>query len=158
MYRSAAAPKETLWESGAGTISIAEHRSRGDAARDDDPERGLRTARRVPSTLALTGPPMPDSIDEIRSLDDLRAFIHRTLCEKENLLADQYVLTELPLSRRQRQCGLQFTLQGPRSLRLGAIWVADFNTVYFYDARGARYLKFRLRQRLSNTGTEPVAA
>ena len=88
------------------------------------------------------------SIEEISSLNDLRAFIHQELCAKENLLAGDYALVEAPLTRRQRQCGLQFTLQGRRGVRLGAIWIADFGTVYFYDAHGARYQKIRLKQRL----------
>lgn len=91
---------------------------------------------------------MIDEVDAIRSLDDLRQFIHHTLCRKENLLADQFHMIESKLMRRGRVCGLQFSLQGPRSVRLGAIWTEDRNTIYFYDARGERYLKLRLRQRL----------
>lgn len=98
------------------------------------------------------------SIDEISSLSNLRDFIHRELCAKENLLAEQYTLAETPLTRRQRQCGLQFTLRGPRGVRLGAIWIADFGTVYFYDAHGARYQKIRLKQRLVPDERELVAA
>ena len=44
--------------------------------------------------------------------------------------------------------GLQFSLHGPRSVRLGAIWAADQNMIYFYDTRGNRYMKLRLRHRL----------
>ena len=88
------------------------------------------------------------TLDEIRTLDDLRAYVHHTLCEKENLLPDQFVMTETTLTRRQRPCGLQFCLQGPRSVRLGAIWEADRNTIYFYDAQGARYRKETVRHRL----------
>ncbi len=91
---------------------------------------------------------MHDTLEEIRSLDDLRAFIHHTLCEKENLLADQFQMTEMQLTRRGRSCGLQFSLDGPRSVRLGAIWVSDQNLIYFYDAQGVRFQKARLRQRL----------
>jgi hypothetical protein len=43
---------------------------------------------------------------------------------------------------------MQFSLRGPRSVRLGAIWAADQNMLYFYDARGQRYLKLRLKQRI----------
>jgi len=86
--------------------------------------------------------------ENIRTLDHLRAFVHRTLCEKENLLADQFRMNEMQLIRRSRDCGLQFSLQGPRSVRLGAIWASDHNTIYFYDARGSRYLKVRLKHRL----------
>ncbi len=91
---------------------------------------------------------MCEHVDNIRSLDALRAYVHRTLCEKENLLADQFSITEMLLTRRSRECGLQFSLHGPRSLRLGAIWASDHNTIYFYDAQGVRYQKVRLRHRL----------
>ena len=89
-----------------------------------------------------------DSVDDIQTLDDLRSFIHTTLCEKENLLFDQFKMLESSLTRRGRECGLQFLLRGPRSVRLGAIWTADHNTVYFYDASGERYLKVRLKRRM----------
>lgn len=91
---------------------------------------------------------MNDCAEDIRSLDDLRAFVHTTLCEKESLLEDQFALTEMVLQRKSRACGLQFSINGPRNVRLGAIWASDRNTIYFYDARGERYSKIRLRQRL----------
>ena len=91
---------------------------------------------------------MTDSRDAIRSLDDLRAFVHKTLCDRENILHDQFGLSETLLIRSGRECGLHFWVQGPRSVRLEAIWVADRNTVYFYDARGTRYLKIQLVERL----------
>ena len=90
---------------------------------------------------------MTPAPDNVRSLDDLRAFVHQTLCEKENLLPDQFRLAELPLRQQGNRCGIQFTVQGPRSVRLGAIWAADRNQVYFYDARGERYLKLNLPHR-----------
>lgn len=91
---------------------------------------------------------MCESLDDIRTLDDLRLYIHQTLCQKENLLADQFSMSEMVLVRRGRDCGLQFSLQGPRSVRLGAIWASDHNMIYFYDAQGERYAKVRLRHRL----------
>ena len=86
--------------------------------------------------------------DEIGSFEELRIFVHKTLCERENILEDQFGLTETALIRRGRDCGLHFCLQGPRSVRLEAIWVADRNTLYFYDARGIRFLKIQLVARL----------
>ena len=91
---------------------------------------------------------MTECLDALRSLDDLRTFIHTTLCNRENILAEQFAMTETQLTRGGQSCGLQFSLQGPRSVRLNAIWVADHNLVYFYDARGSRFLKIRLKQRL----------
>ena len=100
---------------------------------------------------------MGECVDGIRSLDDLRAYVHKTLCEKENLVADQFAMSEMHLLRRGRACGLQFSMHGPRSVRLGAIWASDHNLLYFYDARGNRFLKLRLRQRLL-PDIEPEAA
>ena len=48
------------------------------------------------------------------------------------------------LVRRGECCGRQFTLFGPRSVRLGAVWAADRNDLYFYDARGERFRKERM--------------
>jgi len=91
---------------------------------------------------------MSEGLDSIHSLDELREFVHKTLCGRENILEDQFGLTETALIRNGRDCGLHFCLQGPRSVRLEAIWVADRNTLYFYDARGTRFLKIRLAERL----------
>ena len=57
-------------------------------------------------------------------------------------------MTEFPLIRSGELCGLHFSLRGPRNVRLGAIWAADWNVLYLYDARGARYRKLRLTSRL----------
>ena len=90
---------------------------------------------------------MTERTESIQSLDDLRNFIHAALCDKENLVADQFQMREMTLVVRGRHCGMQFSLKGPRSVRLGAIWAADQNMLYLYDARGERYLKVRLPQR-----------
>jgi hypothetical protein len=87
-------------------------------------------------------------LDSLCTLSDLRTFVHQTLCGKESLLAEQFPLSEMSLTRRSRFCGLQFSLQGPRDVRLGAIWAADHNVIYFYDARGERYLKIKLNRRI----------
>ena len=93
---------------------------------------------------------MSDILAEIRTLENLRDFVHNTLCDKENLLAEITSMTQRELSRRGRQCGLQFALQGPRSVRLGAIWESDHNQIYFYDTRGIRYLKVQLPHRVES--------
>ncbi|WP_299460510.1 hypothetical protein [uncultured Gimesia sp.] len=91
---------------------------------------------------------MSISIDSIQSLNELREYIHKTLCEKENLLEEQFTMSEMALRRRGRNCGLQFSINGPRSVRLGAIWASDSNMIYFYDARGERYAKVHLPNRV----------
>jgi hypothetical protein len=54
---------------------------------------------------------------------------------------------ELPLVLYGNPCGLQFTIRGPRSIRLSAVWASDSNVIYFYDTRGERFLKVRLNSR-----------
>lgn len=92
--------------------------------------------------------------NEVTTIDQLRAFVHHALCEKEHLLAEQFTLTEMELQRRGRRCGLQFCLHGPRSVRLGAVWAEDRNVLYLYDAAGRRYAKVDLPRRV----LEPNAA
>ena len=91
---------------------------------------------------------MDPTVESVHTRDDLRKFVHHVLCTKENLLADQFAMTEFSLIRGGELCGLHFSLRGPRNVRLGAIWAADQNVVYLYDARGTRYAKLRLTNRL----------
>jgi len=92
---------------------------------------------------------MHDIVNGPRTIDELRQYIHQTLCQKENLVADQFEINEMQLKRRGRVCGLQFALHGPRMVRLGAIWASDQNIIYFYDASGERFRKVRLKARLT---------
>lgn len=92
---------------------------------------------------------MSDAPVHIQSLAELRDYVHRVLCDHENLIADQFALQELSLTRKGGNCGRQFLLQGPRSVRLGAVWTSDRNEVYYYDARGERFRKERLTGRIS---------
>lgn len=85
----------------------------------------------------------------LRSVDDLRRYVHQTLCEHENLVPDQFVLHQIPLTRGDKRCGLHFMLRGPRNVRLGAVWAAEPNQLYFYDARGGRFRKEQLPERLA---------
>lgn len=85
-----------------------------------------------------------DAPVQISSLPDLRRHVLRVLCGHENLIEEQFALRESLLMRRGRCCGRQFLLEGPRSVRLGAVWAADRNDLYFYNARGERFRKERL--------------
>ncbi|HUE16705.1 MAG TPA: hypothetical protein VMR25_21195 [Planctomycetaceae bacterium] len=92
---------------------------------------------------------MHTTVNDVHTLDELRQFIHKTLCAKENLLVEQFTMTEVQLTRGKEPCGIQFSLRGPRNVRLAAIWAAGQNVVYLYDARGTRYVKLRLTKRLA---------
>jgi hypothetical protein len=87
---------------------------------------------------------MTETCETIDSVAGLRSFIHATLCARENLLADQFSMLETPLVVCGAPCGLQFMIKGPRSVRLSAVWASDANVIYFYDARGERFLKVRV--------------
>jgi hypothetical protein len=92
---------------------------------------------------------MHTKVDNVHTLDELRRFVHQTLCAKENLLVDQFAMTEVRLTNGSGPCGIQFCLRGPRNVCLGAIWAVDRNVVYLYDARGTRYAKLRLKNGLA---------
>jgi hypothetical protein len=97
---------------------------------------------------------MSDAAPVLTSLDELRKFVHQTLCAKENLLPDQALLRESLLWREGQECGRQFFVQGPRLVQLSAIWAADQGLLYFYDTKGERFLKLPV----SGLETEAVAA
>ena len=88
---------------------------------------------------------MTESLFAIRTLDDLRAFVHKTLCDRENILQDQFGLTETVLIRGGRDCGLHFWVQGPRSVRLEAIWVTACSTMACGKGMISRNTPIRIR-------------
>ncbi len=90
---------------------------------------------------------MPASESEIDSLETLHSFVHQTLCETENLLAEQFETRQRPFVSKGQICAIEFILLGLRSIRLGAIWAADQNIVYFYNTRGERYREVQLIER-----------
>ncbi len=94
----------------------------------------------------------------VKSFDELHDFVHQTLCESENLLAEQFQTRHNPLCSKERVCAIEYSLRGPRSLRLAAIWAAEQNTVYFYNARGERHLKVKITTRLSLQELEASSA
>jgi hypothetical protein len=96
------------------------------------------------STLENNSAAMTETCETIDSVAGLRSFVHSTLCARENLLADQFKMRETPLVVCGASCGLQFLIKGPRSVRLSAVWATDTNVIYFYDARGERFLKVRV--------------
>lgn len=91
---------------------------------------------------------MSERINEITTLDDLREYVHTTLCEKENLVQDQFQMIEMELKKCGRNCGIQFSIHGPRQVRLSAVWASDRNQLFFYDALGNRFKKIQLSGRV----------
>jgi len=81
---------------------------------------------------------------QIQSLDELRGYVHETLCEFDQLETGVFPMTERVLSRRGKRCGLHFCLHGPRSVRFSAIWEMEQNTVLFYSSNGERFQRTKL--------------
>ena len=80
----------------------------------------------------------------ISTLEELREFVHQTLCQNQQLEFGAFAITERALVRNGSPCGLYFCLHGPRAVKFTAIWETDRNTVLFYGATGERFLTIRL--------------
>ncbi len=91
---------------------------------------------------------MSDATSDVQTMDALRLYVHQRLCRHENLVAEQFALEVIPLTRKGELCGMQFLLRGLRSVRLGAVWALEHNQLYFYDARGERFHKEQLAGRI----------
>ena len=50
------------------------------------------------------------------------------------------------VTRGGRPCGLYFEVEGPRLLRVRAIWAEEENRILFYDSNGARFQEVRLTE------------
>lgn len=81
---------------------------------------------------------------QINNLSQLRNFIHEKLCEHEYLEPGVFPMTERILTRAGKACGIYFSLFGPRSVRLNAIWENETNTILFYGSNGERFGKMQL--------------
>ncbi len=84
------------------------------------------------------------TLQEIENVDDLHRYVHMMLCEKENLLDNQFETQRSAVTKAEKVCGFHFALKGPRNLKLSAVWSAEKNLLYFYDAKGERYEKLTL--------------
>jgi len=81
---------------------------------------------------------------QLRDLDELKDFVHRTLCEYEQLEPGIFPMSQRRILRSGQACGLYFCLHGPRSVKMTSIWDSRGGRLLFYDSRGERFLKMRL--------------
>jgi len=89
---------------------------------------------------------MLDDSPRINSPDDLKFYVHQTLCHHNELEINAFAMTQRILVRGGRPCGIYFCLHGPRAVKLTAIWETDSNSVLFYSATGQRMSRSRLAQ------------
>ena len=96
---------------------------------------------------------------QIENLNDLRNYVHSTLCDQNELESGAFEITERILVRGKRACGIYFCLHGPRSVKLTAIWETERNTILFYGSSGERTAKTQLEAApsLAPTGLAAVA-
>jgi hypothetical protein len=83
-------------------------------------------------------------VDNISDLDALRKLVLQKLCEHDLLDPSQTPLHEVKITRRGRQCGLFFQVQGPRRVKCYATWVSDEGRILFYDSLGVRFGETRV--------------
>jgi len=87
---------------------------------------------------------MSSSSNEIKTIDQLREFVYLTLCEYGHFEPGAFPMSEHILLRSGDPCGMHFCLQGPREVRVSAIWETDGNGVFFYGSDGRRFRKIQL--------------
>ena len=84
------------------------------------------------------------AVAPLPTLDELRKHVLQTLCAKDRLDPEQTPLRESVILRRGKPCGLFFQAQGPRQLKIYAVWAGEENRILFYDCTGARFAEDRL--------------
>ncbi len=89
---------------------------------------------------------MSQSVVACAAVEELAAFVHQVLCDRDALDLAQTPLYRTPLQKGERICGLIFHVQGPRLLRTSAVWSADDDRVIFYDSTGQRFHEVRLSE------------
>lgn len=99
---------------------------------------------------SVTSASLADHPADIKTLEQLKYFVHTTLCRKENLLEHHFPMSELELLQNGVRCGYQFVLHGPRAVKLAAVWAQPSNEILLYDATGKRFGRIRLPNRLPN--------
>lgn len=87
------------------------------------------------------------------AIEDLAAFVHQVLCDKDSLDPTQAPLFRTPLRKGSRVCGMMFHVKGPYQLQTSAVWSADDDRVIFYDSCGIRFQEARLSESPELNGT-----
>jgi hypothetical protein len=89
---------------------------------------------------------MSQAVVACAGLEELAAFVHQVLCDKDALDPAQTPMFRTPLRKAGRNCGLVFHVEGPRLLRTSAVWSADDDRIIFYDSTGNRFHETRLSE------------
>ena len=97
---------------------------------------------------------MSPGVVAFNAVEDLAAFVHQALCDKDALDPQQTPLFRTPLRKAGRVCGVVFHVEGPRLLRTSAVWSADHDRIIFYDSCGLRFREVELSESPPPTNSE----
>ncbi len=86
---------------------------------------------------------MLPSTQRLQNLEHLREYVSRILCQHDQLELGAFRITERLLVRGG-PCGIFFCLDGPRSLKVTAVWETERNTILFYNSTGERFHRTQL--------------
>jgi hypothetical protein len=100
----------------------------------------------APPKQSKRGGRMSLAVIACAAIEDLAAFVHQVLCEKDSLDQTQSPLFRTPLRKGSRVCGMMFHVKGPYRLQTSAVWSADDDRVIFYDSSGIRFQEVRLSE------------
>ena len=89
---------------------------------------------------------MGPAVVAFSAVEELAAFVHQVLCDKDALDPEQTPLFRTPLKKGGRACGVVFHVEGPRLLRTSAVWSAETDRVIFYDSTGTRFRTVELSE------------
>jgi hypothetical protein len=84
------------------------------------------------------------SIESFSSLEELAKFIWISLAKPDRLDLDQVDRRIAPVRRGEALTSWEFLLEGPRRLRMVALWLVDTQQILFYDSTGKRFRETRL--------------
>jgi hypothetical protein len=87
---------------------------------------------------------MEATILSLPDLTNLRDHVRRTLCSCDQLDPGQTPMREDVLKRAGKPCGMTFQVEGPRMLRIYAVWAAQERRILFYDSTGNRFAETKL--------------
>jgi hypothetical protein len=77
---------------------------------------------------------------------ELSQHVHQTLCEHERLDPRQAPIQKSLVKRRGKSCGYFFQIDGPRMVKIYAVWAGDEHRILFYDSGGVRFAETRLTE------------
>ena len=101
---------------------------------------------------------MTAAVRALATLEELRKYVHETLCQHDVLEPAHSPLVQSPIKRSGRMCGLFFQVTGPRSVRLYAVWAGEEDRILFYDSIGQRFAETRLSDAPDITCVEDLPA